>query len=137
MKKTANEPSTPNPQPQPSLKFIDMPVVLLGEDRTEYAQLRQQIEDYVRPLDIFEKMYVSDLAYYSWESLRYRKIIANLVDASKRYALERILRRLLPRKEITEETWVPPEFQPPSEAEVLSRDYFRNDQEAKAKVDRA
>jgi hypothetical protein len=65
MKETVNESSTTNLQPQPSLKFIDMPVVLLGEDSAEYAQLRQQIEDYVRPLDIIEKMYVSDLAYYS------------------------------------------------------------------------
>jgi hypothetical protein len=136
MEKTASEPSTRNQQSPPSLKFIDMPIVLLGEDNTEYAQLRQQIEDYVRPLDIFEKMYVSDLAYYSWESLRYRKIIANLVDASKRYALERILRPLLPRKEITEETWVSPQFEPPPEAEVLSRAYCRNDPEAIGKVDR-
>jgi hypothetical protein len=133
-----DEPQLSNPKPPfpPALKFIDMPIVLLGEDSAEYAQLRQQIEDYVRPLDIFERMNVSDLAYYSWESLRYRKIIANLVDASKRYALERILRPLLPRKEISEVTWVSPQFEPPSEAEVVSRAYFRDDPEAIAKVDR-
>jgi hypothetical protein len=104
MNESGNKAGITNPQTLPSLKFIDMPAVLAGEDSAEYEQLRQQIEDFVRPLDIFERMYVSDLAYYYWESLRYRRIIANLVNASKRFALERILSRLLPPK--SEDTMV-------------------------------
>jgi hypothetical protein len=146
MKETANAPSAPNPQSRPSLKFIDMPVVLLGEDSTEYAQLRQQIEDYVRPLDIFEKMYVSDLAYYSWDSLRYRKAVTKLIDSSREAALARVIGRLLPWEKPKQREFIevllenPLDFEPsrpqPSQAQLLAEGYLSNDKAAVEKVDR-
>ena len=117
-------------EPPTLLKFIDDPVVLAGEDAAEYAQLRQEIENYVRPMDIFEKMYVSDLAYYSWESLRYRKVVTKLIDASGEAALAHVIGRLLPWEQYKE--WQPEDYARPgpSEAQLLSESYLCKDKAA-------
>jgi hypothetical protein len=86
-------------------------------------------------MDIFEKMYVSDLAYYSWESLRYRKVVTKLIDASGEAALAHVIGRLLPWEQYKE--WQPEDYARPgpSEAQLLSESYLCKDKAAVEKVD--
>jgi hypothetical protein len=76
------------------LQFLQSPLVLPNEDPAEYAQLLQAITECLQPKDIFQRIMVSDLAYYVWESLRDRKTILRLIEEAKQLALASVLRPL-------------------------------------------
>lgn len=49
----------------------------------------------VKPADIFEKIWVADVVYLSWEVMRYRKLKTSLIEATQQQALDKVLRPLI------------------------------------------
>jgi hypothetical protein len=76
------------------LTFLQSPLVLAGEDSAEYDQLLESITECLQPRDIFQKIMVSDLAYYIWSSFRDRRTILRLIEEAKQLALATVLRPL-------------------------------------------
>ncbi len=76
------------------LSFLNEPL-LPGEDGTKYQQLLNRISEAIKPKDVLEEFWVSDVANQVWETVRYRRIAVNLLNAVKQKALERVLHDLV------------------------------------------
>jgi hypothetical protein len=63
-----------------------------GEDPAAYDELRAKISAGVKPADIFEQIWVRDLADLDWEVMRWRRLKVNLMNATAYKGLEKILR---------------------------------------------
>lgn len=118
--------------------FLDMPILLPGEDPEEYAEHLSKLREQLQPFDLIDEKMVRDLAYYEWSSLRYRKILTSLVEVSEQQALERILQRLIGSLDdrfddgLVGAHWTLCE-QP---AQTLARHYAMNKPDAVAEVER-
>ena len=75
-----------------SLAFLSSATLLTGENASEYDQLVRAVAEKVKPTDIFEEIWVGDIVYLVWQTLRYRKMKTVLIEASKQQALEKLLR---------------------------------------------
>ena len=58
--------------------------VLTTEDPKAYNRLFDAVAQALRPQDIIELLVVDDIVYLSWKSRRYRKIISELIDESRK-----------------------------------------------------
>ena len=67
------------------------PPLLEGEDEADYEQLRHRICAAVKPLDIFEEIFVADIINLEWEIWRWRRLKWSLIRARGLAALERFL----------------------------------------------
>lgn len=82
--------------------------ILLGEDALAYEALLHQVLKAVKPSDFIEKIRAYDVVYYTWESLRWRRVKINLVSIKVANVLSEtlgpILRQVVgPEKAKTEE----------------------------------
>ena len=71
------------------------PLLLVGEDAAAFEQLRAQFRAAVRPVDIIEEMFVSDVVDLQWEILRWRRVKTSLLRTSVRSALKSFLSETL------------------------------------------
>lgn len=78
---------------------LGAPVLLMGEDESEYNRLLAQVAAAVGPTDVIEEFWVRDVVDLVWEALRLRRLKASLVLASARLGLERVLQPTLNRFE--------------------------------------
>jgi hypothetical protein len=56
----------------------------MGDDARSYKELADGVLEAIRPRDIFEVFWAKDVADYTWEIQRYRKIEAKLLDEQPR-----------------------------------------------------
>jgi len=69
--------------------------LIFGEDATAYTELLGRISAAVNPVDIFEEIWVRDMADLVWEGLRLRRLKASLMRAAAHQGLENILKPLV------------------------------------------
>ena len=68
--------------------------VLRTESKEDFVWLRAEISQDIRPKSFMEKLYVSDIAYHTWQIMRYRRIKTGLLNNELGAALARILRQI-------------------------------------------
>jgi hypothetical protein len=61
--------------------------LLVGEGETTYDELLSRIAVRVDPQDIMEWFYVKDVADYTWEIFRLRRILAAILNNERKHAL--------------------------------------------------
>lgn len=64
-------------------KYLGAPALLDGEDKRAYKALRDQIFGYVKPKDIFEKMFADDIMNLQWELMRWRRLKVALMNTEQ------------------------------------------------------
>ena len=62
--------------------LVGPPPLLEGEDRRDYNELLARVSEAVKPADIFEEMWVSDIVSLTWDISRWRRLKENLITAS-------------------------------------------------------
>jgi hypothetical protein len=72
-------------------KLLSTPSLVTGEDGETFAKLHAEIEEFVEPRNIWDRMRVSDIAYRYREQQRYRGAAAAVVNSNRRQALVTIL----------------------------------------------
>jgi hypothetical protein len=95
-KHTLQTPERQTPR-TPTFPFGPRPI-LKGENSEAYDALYTRISMDVKPTDFIEKIWIWDVAYLTWEILRYRRIKENWLAALKSDALENELEDVLDRK---------------------------------------
>jgi hypothetical protein len=73
------------------LMLLAEPQLLAGEDAAAYDQLLAHICAAVKPVDIIEKMFITDLVALEWEVLRWRRLKSSLIRARGLKALKDFL----------------------------------------------
>ena len=118
------------------------PPLLEGEDAAAYDQLLARICEVVKPADVIDEMFTADVVSLEWEVLRWRRLKSSLIRARGLEALEGFLAGQLDYDlysehfadqlaEILQDNL--PEDQVDS-AQVLAREYARNEPDAVDKV---
>jgi hypothetical protein len=75
--------------------LLEKPLLLSGEDPHAYLSLQKAVEAEVQPADFIEKIWITDVVYNQWETVRYRRFKTELVKVAKQEALEAVLRELM------------------------------------------
>jgi hypothetical protein len=75
--------------------FTFRPALLKHESAQEFEKVLKELNLDIQPGNFTERMYVDDIANLTWDTLRYRRIKAGIVDNAFRHALENILRPFL------------------------------------------
>jgi hypothetical protein len=88
--------------PQFDSALFGSPPLRTGENLTDYMKLYQAIAAAVQPADIFERSSVRQMTDLLWELRRYRRIIAQMINASDQQGLEKLLRQLVPANPMDE-----------------------------------
>src|SRR5262245_54167942 len=65
--------------------------LLEGEDAAAYDQLLARIYAVIKPVDIIDEMFISDVVSLEWEVLRWRRLKSNLIRTLGLEALEGFL----------------------------------------------
>src|SRR5262249_25710503 len=76
------------PRYRSNAKLFGPPPLLLGEIAADYDDLHARFRASVRPVDILEEMFIADVAFSTWEILRWRRLESSLarVDGVKALA---------------------------------------------------
>jgi hypothetical protein len=77
------------------LALFGPPILLAGEDASAYDQLFARICSAVKPVDIIEEIFVTDLMSLEWEVLRWRRLKSSLIQTRGREALQDFLEEQL------------------------------------------
>jgi hypothetical protein len=77
------------------LALFGPPILLEGEDAAAYDQLFARICSAVKPVDIIEEIFVTDLMSLEWEVLRWRRLKSSLIQARGRKVLQNFLEEQL------------------------------------------
>jgi hypothetical protein len=83
------------PEPATRLDLLGPAPLFEGEDTAAYDELLARISGAVKPADIFEEIWVRDIVDLVWETLRLRRLKANLMTAEAYKGLEQILQPLV------------------------------------------
>jgi hypothetical protein len=67
------------------------PLVLEGENAAAYDELLARIYAAVKPVDIIDEIFISDVVFLEWDVLRWRRLKWTLMQATGIKALERFL----------------------------------------------
>ena len=67
------------------------PVLLEGESRATYESLLARVTAAIGPKDIIEEFWVRDIADLEWEALRFRRLKAELLNASSGKGLKELI----------------------------------------------
>ena len=86
-----NNYSAKTKRPQGRSKLLSTPSLMSGEGGETFAELHAEIEEYVEPRSVWDRMRVSDIAYRYREQQRYRRAAAAVVNSNRRQALVTIL----------------------------------------------
>jgi hypothetical protein len=76
-------------------------MLLITEKEDEFAEMVRGFVEDIGPEGVIEGRYVEDIAYYTWEILRYRRSKAGIINAAMSPALHGILAMLLPKENFT------------------------------------
>jgi uncharacterized protein YcbX len=71
------------------------PAFIDGEDPQAYDELLTQLSTDVKPSDIFEDIWVRDIVDHVWETLRLRRLKANLMIATAGLGLAEVLKSIM------------------------------------------
>src|SRR5690348_10983120 len=71
-------------------RYFSAPVLLDGEDPAAYAALRDDFLDCVKPQDIFEQAYLRGIIDVQWDIMRWRRLLAALLNSEKHAAVRDI-----------------------------------------------
>ena len=74
------------------LPIFGPPPLLKGEDAAAYDDLLIRVSGNLKPSDIFEEIWVREIADLIWESLRWRRHLASFLATAIARVLERILK---------------------------------------------
>jgi hypothetical protein len=83
------------PEPAGRLVLLGPAPLFEGEDTAAYDELLARISGAVKPADIFEEIWVRDIVDLVWETLRLRRLKANLMTATAYRGLQQILKPLV------------------------------------------
>jgi hypothetical protein len=108
--------------------------LLPGEDADQYNQILREVFDTVKPVDIFERIWVRSGVDFVWEAFRYRRLISELFLATKQQALERVLRQLIHGGASTQSFYMIDDAML-TRPEELARGYALNHQDAVDEID--
>src|SRR4051812_12556194 len=70
---------------------LGRPVFFDGEDERKYFQLYARVIEAVKPNDVIEEFWVRDVVDLMWETLRLRRLKANLLITSMAMGLKKVL----------------------------------------------
>jgi hypothetical protein len=73
------------------LTLFGSPQLLEGEDAAAYDELLGRVRAAVRPVDIIDEMFIADVVFLEWQTLRWRRLKTSLMRASQLKALENFL----------------------------------------------
>ena len=73
-----------------SVRFFGPPPLIAGEDRVQYEAMRDRISAAVGPLNFLEEMWVNDVAILFWETQRWRRLRAALLQAAARECIYKL-----------------------------------------------
>src|SRR5262245_54536766 len=77
------------------IPLLPKPPLLITESAEEVDAIRDAIERRIKPRDIIEEMYVSDISCLVWEVARLRRCRAGIVNAGYRMAMEQLFPELM------------------------------------------
>jgi len=78
------------------LAMLAQPLLLEGEDPDSYDELLARFHAAANPVDIFDEMFIADMAALEWEVLRLRRLKLSLLQAAAVEQLKAFLRENLP-----------------------------------------
>jgi hypothetical protein len=81
-KRKAKESKSMTPAPARRFRLFGQPQILEGEDAAAYEELLGRICAAVKPADIIEEMFITDVVWSEWEVLRWRRLKGSLIRAS-------------------------------------------------------
>lgn len=76
-----------------ALKLFGPPLLIYGEDPRAYNDLLKQVSNTVKPKDFFEKSWVQDFVYLTWDIIRWRRAKADLVNSNLHHGREAVFKR--------------------------------------------
>jgi len=74
---------------------MPVPPLIDGESEADYHAFRESCLRAVRPKDAIEKIWLQDFIDYSWEATRFRRMKVALIQATRREAVERLVKDCL------------------------------------------
>ena len=74
--------------------LLPSPPLLIGESPDQFQALQEQFELEIRPRDIVEKLFVSDMVCHTWEIIRLRRCMATIINSEFVPSLEKLLERV-------------------------------------------
>jgi hypothetical protein len=106
--------------------------LLITESRDEFEMCRKELCEEVQPKGVIERDYVDDIAYLTWDILRFRRWKADIINTALVDALAGILKHLLPRPD-KDEFLLTELLAHQRKAQALARGWF-DDEKAQTKV---
>ena len=100
--------------------------LLITERQNDFDRIRDTLNTEIKPSGIVDQMYVADVAYLTWEILRFRRCKSGIINLAFRDALKEVLEQVLRQ----------PGHGPygvKDEADELARKWF-SDQEGRKRV---
>jgi hypothetical protein len=76
-----------------ALKLFGPPLLIYGEDPRAYNDLLMQVSRAVKPKDFFEKCWVQDFVYLTWDILRWRRAKSDLLNSNLHHGREAVFKR--------------------------------------------
>ena len=107
-----------------ALELISRPALTLTESADDYHSLVKSLEQAISPSGFIEHLYVADIAAIVYETVRYRRCKAAMINTALRGALEKLLIQFWKK---------PDEIAPYEESEALAFEWF-TDPKAKQEV---
>ncbi len=68
--------------------LFGQPLLLDGEDAAAYDEIHARMYAAVKPLDVIDEMFIADVVFSEWESLRWRRLKFRLIHACGARALK-------------------------------------------------
>jgi hypothetical protein len=110
--------------PGRALELISRPALTLSESADDYDSLVKSLQQAIGPRGFIEHLYVADIAAIVFETVRYRRGKAAMINTAFRGALKKLLIQFWKK---------PDEMAPYEESEALAFEWF-TDAEAKQEV---
>jgi hypothetical protein len=107
-----------------ALELISRPALTLTESADDYDSLVKSLQQAISPSGFIEHLYVADIAAIVFETVRYRRCKAAMINTAFRGALEKLLIQFWKK---------PDEIAPYEESEALAFEWF-TDPKAKQEV---
>jgi hypothetical protein len=74
--------SVPSTAAAPTSSLFGPPPLLEGEDISAYNEMLARVSGAVKPADVFEEIWVSDVVNLTWDTIRWPRFKASLITAS-------------------------------------------------------
>ena len=75
------------------LKLFGPPLLIYGENPRAYNDLLKQVTDAVKPKDFFEKNWVQDYVYLTWDIFRWRRAKSDLINSNLHHGRDAVFKR--------------------------------------------